>query len=249
MAPLLERQKLVLSHWLHCHNYDVGVRYYPIAKYIRRLDPSKRWNILDVGSGLFGIASYLPGWKVVGIDRKIPAGVARSTPLLEGSATDLPFSDHSWDVVTCVDVLEHLSSMKRGPIVAELLRVARKLVVVAFPFGERAQDADRRMSDAYAAIGRCPPQWVSEHLEHLYPEISEVETQLENLREDTFHMEYWHIFNEHLILQSVHRYLARTFLLGYKVFTVFCSFALPLLARSSSQETSYRCIFFILINR
>lgn len=246
---MLERQKVVLLRWLRRHNYDVGVRYYPIAKYIRTLDPSKRWNILDVGSGVLGIASYLPAWKVVGIDRKVPAGVPRSIPLLEGSATDLPFSDHSCDAVTCVDVLEHVSPVERGLIIAELLRVARKLVVVAFPFSERARDADRRMSDAYVAIGSCPPQWVSEHLRHLYPEILEIETQLENLREHTFHMEYWHTFNEHLLLQSVHRYLARTFLPGYKVFTILCSFALPLLARSNSQETSYRCIFFIMIRR
>lgn len=246
---MLEKQKMSLWQWLRRHNYDVGVRNYPIAKHIKRLDPRKRWKILDVGSGVMGIASFLPGWKVVGIDRKVAEGVPRCIPLLEGSATSLPFSDYSWDAVICVDVLEHLSPAERDLVLIELLRVARNLVVVAFPFGEGARDADRRMSDAYAAIGSCPPQWVLEHLCHPYPDILELETQLEKLREDTFHMEYWYIFNEHLTFQGLHRYLARAFLPAYKVFTLLCSFALPLLARAPSQEKSYRCIFFILVRR
>lgn len=206
----------LLRQWLRHHNYDVGIRYYPIARRIRRLNPSRSWKILDVGSGLTGISPFLPGWNVVGIDRTIPEEDACRIPLFAGSATHLPFCDRSWDAVTCVDVLEHVSPAERGPILAELLRVARNLVVVACPFGKRARDADRRMADAYAAMASAPPDWVSEHLRYPYPQISELEMHLEKLRDNAFRMEYRYVFNEHLILQRVHRYLARVFLPGYK---------------------------------
>jgi len=228
---MLEGHKKSLMQWLRRHNYDVGVRYYPVAKYIRRLDSRKQWRILDVGSGVMGIAQFLPGWKVVGIDTEVVEEAFHGIPVVKGSATSLPFSNHSWDVVTCIDVLEHLLPSDRDLVLAELVRFARSLVAVAFPFGKRARHADRRMSEAYAGIGRCPPKWVSEHLRHPYPEILKLETQLEALRDDTFHMEYWHIFNEHLVLQGLHRYLPRAFLPGYKVFTLLCSFVLPLLGQ------------------
>lgn len=103
------------------------------------------------------------------------------------------------------------------------------------------------MADAYAAMASPPPDWVSEHLRHPYPQISELEMHLEKLRDDAFRMEYRYVFNEHLILQRVHRYLARVFLPGYKAFTLLCSLALPLLAWAPVREGGYRCIFFIRI--
>lgn len=48
-----------------------------------------------------------------------------------GDITKLPFPDRSFDVVTCIEVLEHLEDPL--PALKELLRVARRYVVVTVP--------------------------------------------------------------------------------------------------------------------
>jgi SAM-dependent methyltransferase len=51
---------------------------------------------------------------------------------LLGSVDSLPFSDRTFDVVTCLEVLEHLTDP--GAAVAELRRVARRAVVLSVPY-------------------------------------------------------------------------------------------------------------------
>jgi SAM-dependent methyltransferase len=234
--------------WLGLYNYDVSVRYYPIARFIRQWDPTRCWSVLDVGSGATGIAPYLPGWKVVGVDRNYPYSSLNRHPLVIGCATSLPLADRSWDVVTCVDVLEHIDIRSRALVLTELLRVSRRWILIAFPSGAAAREADLRMERNYRAAGLAPPVWLSEHLSHPFPDALSVERALRSAGNQRI-VEHSTIYNESLALQRIHRYLAISAPVGYKLFTVICSLLVPGLARPRTLKGSYRCLMVIGLSR
>lgn len=86
-------------------------------------------RILDVGCGKGRFASLIrracPSAEVTGLDvseellRSVPAGIATR----QGSMLHLPFPDESFDVVYCVEALEHAVRIDRA--VAEMCRVLR----------------------------------------------------------------------------------------------------------------------------
>ena len=93
-------------------------------------EPRARPRLLDVacGAGAFLCRAADRGFEVVGIDVS-PTAIElarRRLPEAElhvGDAEQLPFSDSSFDLVTCLGSLEHFPSPERGA--AEIARVMR----------------------------------------------------------------------------------------------------------------------------
>jgi SAM-dependent methyltransferase len=136
-----------------------GRRYGNLQKYLNP-NPAQRWllrrfyrrisnlvrttaacHILDVGCGEGFTMRQLRGDGVqasmVGVDYSLAAlawsqvnGIAQS-PLNVADAHHLPFSDNSFDLALCLEVLEHLPDSSLG--LRELLRVARDYVLVSVP--------------------------------------------------------------------------------------------------------------------
>jgi ubiquinone/menaquinone biosynthesis C-methylase UbiE len=111
---------------------------------LRGLAPA---SLLDIGSGrgtflfpLLDSFSYLP---VIAIDwserRAVDIGALRrggieTLDALRGDAMNLPFEAGSVDVVTLLEVMEHLDAPERAA--AEAVRVARHFVVISVPSKE-----------------------------------------------------------------------------------------------------------------
>lgn len=134
-------------------------------------------TILDVGSGSSGIAPLIPApWRVTAVDSSFDDyGTARgpaddSAMRLVADACDLPFEDAAFDVVTSVDLLEHLTGVDRRHAMTEMIRVARRRVILACPIGEEALFADRRLADFYRNRATPLPGWLAEHLAGDFPE-------------------------------------------------------------------------------
>lgn len=51
--------------------------------------------------------------------------------IIQAQIHDLPFDDNSFDVVTCIDVMEHILEPDIIPALHELERVARKFILIA----------------------------------------------------------------------------------------------------------------------
>ena len=96
-------------------------------------------SLLDVGSatgrGLAEFAAQLPGALVCGVEpvaellkQAVAAGVLRSVPLVRASGESLPFADGSFDAVCEISILHHVP--EPAAVVSEMLRVARKLVII-----------------------------------------------------------------------------------------------------------------------
>jgi len=104
--------------------------------------PSDITSVLDVGAG-FGILleelENRRGIKGVGVeitDAKIEYAQKRGVNMRKGNASQLDFSDNSFDVVVSCEVLEHLPYGVFEQALSEFVRVSRKYIVISVPFDE-----------------------------------------------------------------------------------------------------------------
>lgn len=101
-------------------------------------------NVLDIGSGrgtfLWPLLDTFPTLPVTALDRApqrvhdleaVQMGGIERLTTVAGDVTALDFPDDAFDVVTMLEVLEHLPSPILG--VHEILRVAQRFVVVSVP--------------------------------------------------------------------------------------------------------------------
>lgn len=84
-------------------------------------------NLLDVGCGSSPNINLMAGQKKVGIDINAKAieyiKEHSDATFMEGSILDIPLPDSSFDVVTCIEVLEHLYPNEIDRAMTELVRV------------------------------------------------------------------------------------------------------------------------------
>lgn len=108
---------------------------------LRGLQPA---TLLDIGSGrgafLWPLLDAFPDLPVTALDlathrvemlRAVAAGGIERLAACQADATTLPFIDGAFDVVTALEVLEHIPDV--APAVREVVRVARRQVVVSVP--------------------------------------------------------------------------------------------------------------------
>ena len=141
------------------------LRYRPIMSV---LESSGAEDVLDVGSGWFGLSWYWP-YRVIQTDidfsgdRPREGDRAGQAVFVCSTAEKLPFANNSFDFALSSDMLEHLPEAVRAPSVAELTRVARRGVIVGFPTGS-ARIVDLFFARLLRLRGHAPPAWLSEHL-------------------------------------------------------------------------------------
>jgi len=112
------------------------------------LIPSGVRSILDVGCGNGAFLHRLLGRydRVCGVDRSETALQFVQTEHQRAGAEQLPFGDGEFDMVTCMEVIEHLPESVYGAALRELARVSERWLMVTVPYRE-----DRRLD-----LIRCP---------------------------------------------------------------------------------------------
>jgi ubiquinone/menaquinone biosynthesis C-methylase UbiE len=143
LATLLLRGR---AEGLRLHKFKRSAMLPRVAKVLGILRGLAPTELLDVGSGrgvfLWPLLHELPWLPVTALDadplrvRDLVAvhdgGIERLTGV-HGDACALPMADDATDVATALEVLEHLREPARAA--AELVRVARRFVVVSVPSG------------------------------------------------------------------------------------------------------------------
>ena len=161
---------------------EVAIRYLPIVKEIKNIacqptgkeqNYKARLKILEVGSGWLGISPYL-GEEIIGLDEDFEEKKYNLLKQVKGNILNIPFENNSFDVVICVDVLEHLSFEKRAKAVEELFRVAKKFVFLGVPCGRESQKLDSELDKQYQKIFGQSFPFLKQHLEFGLPQESEL---------------------------------------------------------------------------
>jgi SAM-dependent methyltransferase len=152
------------------------IRYCKILDQNRDLfDVSK--SILEVGSGNIGVARYLKR-KVVGLERDFIGPVDEWLEPARGDILDIPFADRSFDIVLCVDVLEHLSESSRPRAISELIRCARSKVFITCPCGSSAEEGERHLAELFRKSGVGMQGWLAEHIQNGLPSVGSIFKEL-----------------------------------------------------------------------
>ncbi|MFH1058015.1 MAG: hypothetical protein V1797_04945 [Pseudomonadota bacterium] len=142
--------------------FDRYQRFRAAAGLIDGLAGGRALTILDVGPFDEAFAAFLPGHQVQGYPGLIRPGAG------------LPLADGAVEVVTALDVLEHVAPAQRGFFLAELTRVASLAVVLGFPIASAAA--------AEAHVWRITQSpWLADHRQHGLPEPAAVEAMLDEL--------------------------------------------------------------------
>ncbi len=104
-------------------------------------------TILDVGSGNGIITNALNQiHDLVALDISSEALKYIDCPSCLGSIVQMPFSDSSFDLVICLEVLEHLISPTFEKGLSELMRVAGEYLLIGVPYKENLA----------ARVAKCP---------------------------------------------------------------------------------------------
>ncbi|MEM4218087.1 MAG: class I SAM-dependent methyltransferase [Candidatus Methanomethylicaceae archaeon] len=115
------------------------------------LIPSDVRTILDVGCGNGAFLNSLPdGYQTIGLDLSQEALKYVKAEAIRGNIAALPFKSASFDLITCLEVLEHLPSDGFNEALRELQRVSRKYIIVSVP-----NDEDLDYSLVICPVCRC----------------------------------------------------------------------------------------------
>jgi len=136
-------------------------------------------TLLDAGCGEIGLSHFVRTEGVTGVDSTMPQSHPDDFGFVCGSILELPFDNRSFSIVASVDALEHLPTESRGQAISELVRVARKGVLIAFPSGKGARHVDEYFDTELAKLKQPKPDWLVEHLQNPYPDIEFVLNKLE----------------------------------------------------------------------
>lgn len=95
-------------------------------------------SLLDVGCGNGLFLNYLVTSgrsfkRLHGVDRSLTALKYVEVESSQASIESLPFEDQSFDLVTCMEVIEHLPGDIYATALNELQRIARKYVLISVP--------------------------------------------------------------------------------------------------------------------
>ena len=121
------------SHWWHQHKRQI------VHKLIK-VFADKKGRVLDIGAGTGRILSELKqmGWQVKGIDTEKQAAKQSQKREIELKLIDidkqiLPFKANSFEVVLCLDSLEHLTNEVK--VLKEIIRVTKPggIIILTVP--------------------------------------------------------------------------------------------------------------------
>lgn len=137
-------------------------------------------KVLDVGGEqrILGEVTQASDFYTINVDtssNQTPKSQKRTEKDLLYDGKKLPFEDKAFDVVVCIDVLEHVPPSLRRDLIAEMLRVTKKQLICSAPFGTpEHQKAEVKLYNHLKEEGK-EIDFLKEHIEFGLPKAAEVQ--------------------------------------------------------------------------
>ena len=163
--------------------YDQFQRYSVLKACIEVLFPDKSPRVLDVGGRTpdrRGEVCWLPVHKTARIEAYVVDIIScPGKGFIQGDGRKLPFKDNSFDLVSCLDVLEHIEEEDREGFLQELCRVSRDVVLLANPFKDKEiEKAEQVVFDQIKTLAGVEHEQLKEHKAFGLPEKTGVSEAL-----------------------------------------------------------------------
>ncbi len=205
-------------------------------------------SVVEVGCGSLGMAPYLKR-KLVGLDIYFDKKLIYPDLIaVKGSVLKIPFADNSFDYVINVDMLEHLTKADRSLAVGEMLRIARKCLIIGVPCGSLAQDQDRQIATLYKKAREHQFAYLEEHLQNNLPEekdIRDLINQQSQIQQKNIDIMVQGNINLQLRKWLMRGWLTKNILVDI-FFRKLLIFSVPLM-QQMNYEPTYRKIFYITV--
>lgn len=151
---------------------EAALRYSPVVSKLKELhlEDSK---ILEIGSGSLGIIPYLRR-PVDGLDVDFSGPQTKLLRKIKGSGANLPFRKNAYDVALSADTLEHIDPEDREQSIYEMLRVAKRLVIIVVPVGKLSETQDLAANTRWQRVFGGNYQFLDEHIKYGLPKTEEI---------------------------------------------------------------------------
>lgn len=134
-------------------------------------------TVLDVGGQLNALAEFSKNAKITVAN--LIGSQEDSDVILKGDK--LPFVRDRFDAVCSIDVLEHIKKTKRKSFIYELLRVAKKNVILSFPIGTKEHILYEKSMHKWLKNRGIDVFYLEEHIKYGLPQKKELEKYLKGL--------------------------------------------------------------------
>ena len=144
--------------------YDVYERHQVISQLLQQSLGAAQPDtlLLDVGGRIELLKRFIP-YRIISLNTD-------GTGSVLGSGLSLPFADNTFDAVVNIDTLEHIPPNGRLPFLRECLRVARRTIIIAAPFGTPEHMAfEQSLNELYTAVNGRSHLYLNEHIQNGLP--------------------------------------------------------------------------------
>lgn len=143
----------------------------------------KSSSILDVGGQLHALAQFCNSPKIVVANLK--ESEEKSDVIIKGPK--LPFPKDKFDVVCSIDVLEHIPKNDRKSFIDDLVRVAKRRVILSFPIGTPEHANYENKMHEWLKDKKFNVEYLKEHIKLGLPRKDELENMLRGYKHELFY--------------------------------------------------------------
>ena len=151
---------------------DIALRYLPVVDIITKNKLSSS-SILEVGSGDYGITTYL-NKKITGLDIEFSGEESKWLKKIKYQGGKFPFASGQFDLILTVDSLEHIAPAQRRNHINEIMRVARSGAIFVVPCGQEAAKHDKRLQAYFYKTNGYYDRFLQEHIANDLPPLAKL---------------------------------------------------------------------------